>query len=99
MAAYSYTWSQYITPTIVGTVEVIINTDTNRTLTTTKTNTEFSTNGTLSTLTRTDTNIAGTVTAVQEDVFGMDFTVYVSCSLFQGDKSTPELSVFAFYTV
>lgn len=74
LAAVSYIWTQYIHPTTVGTVEVIINTDTNRTYTTTKTNTEFSTNGTLSILTRTDTNAAGTVTAAQ-DLFGYNVTV------------------------
>lgn len=75
LAGHSFTWSQYITPTTVGTVEVIINTDTNRTYTTTKTNTEFSTNGTISILTRTDTNAVGTVTAVAHDLFGYNVTV------------------------
>jgi hypothetical protein len=42
---------------------VIVNKDTNKTITTTKTNLEFQTNGTLQVgLTRTDTNAAGTVT-------------------------------------
>ena len=63
LPAQSYTWSQFITPTTVGTVEVIVNKDTNKTLTTTKTNLEYQSNGKLQIgLTRTDTNAAGTVT-------------------------------------
>lgn len=75
LAGYSYIWTQYIAPTTIGTIEIIINTDTNRTYTTTKTNTEFATNGTLSILTRTDVNAAGTVTAVEQDLFGYNVTV------------------------
>ena len=53
-----------IFPTTVGTVLVVINDDTNQTSLTTKTNTEYKSNGTLNILTRTDTNGAGTVTKV-----------------------------------
>lgn len=62
--AQRYTWTQTIFPTTVGTVLVVINDDTNRTSLTTKTNTEYKSNGTLNILTRTDTNGAGTVTTV-----------------------------------
>lgn len=65
LPALTYSWSQYITPTIIGTVDIVINTDTNKTFTTTKTNTEYATNGSLAVLSRTDTNAAGTVTASQ----------------------------------
>lgn len=87
MAAYSYTWSQYIEPTIIGTVEIIINTDTNRTVTTTKTKTEFANNGTIGVLTRTDLNAAGTVTAVTTDLYGQSFTAYAT-SVFRPSPTT-----------
>ena len=75
MAAKKYTWTQWITPTTVGVVQVVINTDTNRTFTKTRIDTEFSNNGTMSVLTRTDTNSAGTVTGVTEDFWGSKVTV------------------------
>ncbi|TKA70725.1 hypothetical protein B0A55_07561 [Friedmanniomyces simplex] len=57
-----YTWSQWITPTIIGTVVVTINEATNKTYSTTVFNEEYTTNGETKILTRTDTNAAGTVT-------------------------------------
>lgn len=60
--------SQDITPTILGTVYVVVN-DHGETITRTSTNpgveslTHYYDNGTLSLLTRTDVNDAGTVTA------------------------------------
>lgn len=62
LGAYSYTWSQYIVPTTVGTVLVVVNNATNQTSTTTIYHTEFERNGSMTLLTRTDTNTAGTVT-------------------------------------
>ncbi|KAK5712071.1 hypothetical protein LTR15_012140 [Elasticomyces elasticus] len=66
----SYTWFQAFTPTILGTVYIVIN-NLNQTRTTTVTNssaiaskTQYLRNGTLVLLTRTDVNEAGTVTKV-----------------------------------
>lgn len=70
----TYEWTQYIYPTVIGTVQVIVNTDTNRTMTSTKYNTQIATNGTESILTRTDTNEAGTVTGVAYG-FSENYTV------------------------
>jgi len=65
LEARTFTWVQVITPTIVGTVQIVVDNVLNRTLTTTKTNAEFVENGTLlrSLYVRSDTNAAGTVTA------------------------------------
>ena len=59
--------SQDITPTVLGTVYVVIdNHNKTETITSTKSDiaTVYKTNGTLSLLTRTDVNAEGTVTAV-----------------------------------
>ncbi|KAK0868598.1 hypothetical protein LTR87_014084 [Friedmanniomyces endolithicus] len=60
--AQLYTWSQWITPTIIGTVMVTVNEATNKTQSTTVYNEEYTTDGGTTILTRTDTNAAGTVT-------------------------------------
>lgn len=70
LAAYSYTWSQYITPTIVGTVQVTVNEATNETYSRTVYHSEYATNGSVSLITRTDTNSLGTVTAAVNDING-----------------------------
>jgi len=62
--ATSMTWSQWITPSIVGTVLVTVNKANNRTVSTTVYHTDFETNGSRQLLTRTDTNAASTVTKV-----------------------------------
>lgn len=65
LLANTFKWVQVITPTIVGTVRIVIDANSNRTFTTTKTKAEFVENGTLlpSLYSRTDINAAGTVTA------------------------------------
>jgi hypothetical protein len=75
LGAYSYTWSQYILPTTVGTVMVVINEATNQTSTSTSYHTEFDRSGSKTILTRTDTNAAGTVTDVVEDMYGSSATM------------------------
>jgi len=64
MDATSYTWVQYYTPSTVGTVMVIVNDATNKTTSTTIFHTEFDLSGSSKLLEGTDTNKAGTVTAV-----------------------------------
>jgi len=75
MAVYSYSWSQYITPTIVGTVQVTVNEATNQTWSTTVYNSEFENNGSMTLLTRTDTDAAGIVTQVVQDLYDVNVTV------------------------
>jgi hypothetical protein len=70
LGAFSYTWTQYIIPTTVGTVLVVVNNATNQTSTTTIFHTEFIQNGSQTLLTRTDTNAAGTVTNAVADING-----------------------------
>jgi hypothetical protein len=58
------TWSQWITPSTVGTVMVTVNEATNQTFSTTIYHSEYENNGSMTLLTRTDTDAAGTVTKV-----------------------------------
>jgi hypothetical protein len=75
MAAYSYSWSQYIIPTTVGTVMVTVNEATNQTSSTTIYHSEYENNGSMTLLTRTDTDGAGTVTNVVPDLYNVHMTV------------------------
>ncbi|KAH7407105.1 hypothetical protein BKA64DRAFT_406986 [Cadophora sp. MPI-SDFR-AT-0126] len=67
IAAVSSTWSQVIIPTTVGTVMVVVNAATNETTSTTIYHTDFLKNGSSTLLSRTDTDVAGTVTQVVTD--------------------------------
>lgn len=80
MRGTEYLWktNPFLLPTVVGTVQIIVNTDTNRTATSTKFKTQYANNGSISILTRTDTNSAGTVTAVRQAPNGSNFTLYRS---------------------
>ncbi|OWP03911.1 hypothetical protein B2J93_5870 [Marssonina coronariae] len=64
----SSTWSQFIIPTTVGTVMVTVNEATNKTISTTIYHTDYEINGTVTLLSRTNTNAAGTVTQVVSNV-------------------------------
>lgn len=75
MTALSYTWSQVITPTTIGTIHVMINTASNITWTSTEMHTEYASRSSLQTLTRTDTNADRTVTAVVGALDGSKITV------------------------
>ncbi|KAH0348528.1 hypothetical protein KCU83_g6073, partial [Aureobasidium melanogenum] len=75
MTALSYTWAQVITPTTIGTIHVMINTESNSTWTSTEMHTEYASRSSLQTLTRTDTNADRTVTAVVEALDGSKITV------------------------
>lgn len=75
MSLASYTWSQHIFPTTVGTVMVTVDEGLHRTWSTTIYHEEFAHNGSMSIFTRTDTDTAGTVTQVIVDVYRMQRTM------------------------
>lgn len=72
MMANSFIWSQYIIPTTVGTVMVTVNEANNQTWSSTRWHTEYMNNDSITLVTRTDTNAAGTVTAIP---YGINITV------------------------
>ena len=76
MYGYSYTWSQWIRPTTVGTVYVTVNEATNQTSSTTVYHSEYKTNGSMQLLTRTDVDALGTVTGIAEGIDGRNTTMY-----------------------
>lgn len=65
-----YTWTPQYRPITIGTVFVVVNEDTNRTVTTTKIRDAWTEYSTISILSRNDTNAAGTVTAAVTDNYG-----------------------------
>jgi hypothetical protein len=88
MHAATFSWSQYITPVIVGTVMVTVNEAADETSSTTIYHTDYEEGGSLALLTRTDTDTAGTVTHVVTDANGTPTALWVFDSPISNSKLT-----------